>query len=402
VSGDATNSEAPSSVGIPKLLCAVTAAASTGFYRGRLAYLRQHGFEVHLASAPGAALEATGQSDGVATHTLPLKRGVSPLADLACLFRAWQLIRRLKPDIVDGGTLKGGLLLGLASAAAGVRCRVYSMYGLRLETTRGLLRRVLALSGWVACACAHKVLCISPSLKRRAIELGLTRPDKLVVIGSGSVKGITVERFALSPEVRQRTERLRQELHIPAGAPVVGFVGRLVRDKGVRELVDAWERLRPRFPTLTLLLVGPFEEGDPVDVETRQRIESTPGIVAPGPVDDVVPYFHLMDVFALPTYREGFGEVSLEAAAAGKPVVTTTATGAQDAVVDGVTGFTVPVGNAAALADAVGRLLENPESARQMGEAGRQRAIAEFQPERIFGEIEELYRGLLKRRAGNR
>jgi glycosyltransferase involved in cell wall biosynthesis len=246
----------------------------------------------------------------------------------------------------------------------------------------------------VACASSHQCLCISPSLREQAIELGLARPDKFVVIGVGSEQGISADKFAPSPKVLLQAERLRRELGIDQGVPVVGFVGRFTRDKGINELVDAYLLLKPRFPALVLLLVGSFEEGDPVDSRTRELIEAASGIVSVGWVDDVVPYYQLMYVLASPTYREGFGTVALEAAAAGKPAVTTNATGARDAVVDGVTGLIVPVGDSDALAEALGRLLENPDLARKMGEAGRRWAIAEFPRERIWHGVEELYRKL--------
>jgi lipopolysaccharide/colanic/teichoic acid biosynthesis glycosyltransferase len=378
----------------PRLLYAVTADVTTVIFRGRLAYLKQKGYDVHVVSSPGTQLDVTGQRDGVTTHALPIEREIALFADVVSFVRAWILLRRLRPDVVDAGTPKAGLLFSVAAALSGVPCRVYSLYGLRLETARGFLRWLLTQMERVACACAHECLCISPSLRERAIELRLARTEKFVVIGAGSEQGLSAERFAPSPAARQQAEQLRRELGIEPGAPVVGFVGRLVRDKGIVELVEAHFRLKPRFPSLVLILVGPFEEGDPVDKRTRRLIESTPGIVAPGMVNDVVPYYHMMDVLALPTYREGFGGVSLEAAAAGKPVVTTNATGARDAVVDGKTGLIVPVGDSGELAKALGRLLENPEHASQMGEEGRRRVIAEFPRERIWRGVEELYRKL--------
>jgi lipopolysaccharide/colanic/teichoic acid biosynthesis glycosyltransferase len=384
----------------PRLLYAVTASMSAGYFRGRLAHLMQKGFDVHLASSPGSIPEVTGQREGVTIHALRMRRSIAPLADIVSLVRVWILLRHLKPDIVDAGTPKAGLLFSAAAALSGVPCRVYTLYGLRLETTSGFLRWLLTQMERAACACAHRVICVSPSLRQRATELRLARPDKFVVIGSGSVKGVSAERFAPTPAVRQQAERLRLELGIAAGAPVVGFVGRLTRDKGIVELVDAYTLLKPRFPSLHFLLVGPFEEGDPVDVRTRQLIEATPRILAVGLVDDVIPYYHVMDVLALPTHREGFPAVAIEAAATGRPVVTTDATGAVDSVVDGDTGFIVPVGDPEALAGALGRVLENPELARRMGEAGRQRAIADFRSEVIWQGYEELYRELLSARTG--
>jgi lipopolysaccharide/colanic/teichoic acid biosynthesis glycosyltransferase len=388
----------------PRLLYAVTAPESTAFLRGRLAYLTEHGYDVHVVSSPGDGLDATGRSEGVTTHALRMQREPAPLADIVSLVRAWRLLRRLEPDIVDASTPKAGLLFSLASFLSGVPCRVYSMWGLRLETATGFLRLLLTLTERVACACAHRVECLGPSLRQLAIESKLANPKKLVVIGAGGT-GIATQAFALTPAVARQVERLRRELHIETGTPVVGYVGRLVRDKGINELVAAFMRLKQRFPRLTLLLVGQYEDADPVDTRTRRLIETTPGIVASGWVefDEVVPFYHLMDTLALPTYREGHGGVTLEASAAGKPVVTTNATGAKDTVIDGVTGFAVPVGDAEALANALGRLLENPELARQMGEAGRKWVKAEFQAERIWKGTADLYREMLsasRRRAG--
>ncbi len=409
-----------------RLVYAVTASVSTNFFRGRLKYLKERGFDVHLVSSPGKELEERGRQEGITIHSLPMRREISLANDFVSLLRAYLLIHRLKPDIVDAITPKAGLLFSIAAFLCRVPCRIYSLYGLRLETTKGVLRNLLSWLEHISCACVHKVVCVSPSLKQKVIELKITHPEKLVVIGSGGAKGVPVERFVLTPQVQAQVEYLRQKLGLTStprlchseGAqrveeflnlvptqshrsgyasnpPVIGFVGRLVRDKGIKELVEAYFLLKPRFPSLRLLLVGPFEDGDPVDPETRHLIETTPGIIVTGRVNDAVPYYYLMDVLVLPTYREGFPSVPLEAAAAGKPVVTTDATGAIDSVVDGVTGYIVPKGNAMALADAIARLLENPELAKRMGEAGRKRVIAEFQPERIWQGVEKLYRELL-------
>jgi lipopolysaccharide/colanic/teichoic acid biosynthesis glycosyltransferase len=324
-----------------------------------------------------------------------MEREIALFSDLGSLVRAGRLLHGLKPDIVDTGTPKAGLLFGIAAALNGVPCRVYTLHGLRFESTRGPMRWLLVQMERIACACAHRIVCVSPSLRQRAIDLRLARPDKFGVIASGSVFGVSAERFEHSPTIQQKAEELRLSLGIADGAPVVGFVGRLTRDKGIRELVNAYLLLKPRFPSLVLLLVGQFEEGDPVDSRTRELIGVTSGVVNVGFVEDVVPYYHIMDVLAFPTHREGFGIVSIEAAAAGKPVVATDATGVVDSVMDGVTGFTVPVGDAEALAGALGGLLASPESARQMGEAGRRWVTAEFQPERIWQGIDELYRELL-------
>jgi lipopolysaccharide/colanic/teichoic acid biosynthesis glycosyltransferase len=199
----------------------------------------------------------------------------------------------------------------------------------------------------------------------------------------------------------QRAAQIRQELEIPPEAPVIGFVGRLTKDKGISELVDAYLELRRRIPELRLLLVGEMEEGDPLPAATRRCLESEQGVLRTGFVEDPADYYHVMDVFAFPTYREGFGNVALEANAAGKPVVAFRATGAADAVVDGVTGMLVPVGDSGALARALEVVLKDRRLAAEMGSAGRERVLREFRPEMVWDAMAEEYaRGLREKEEG--
>jgi glycosyltransferase involved in cell wall biosynthesis len=185
------------------------------------------------------------------------------------------------------------------------------------------------------------------------------------------------------------------ELNISPGSQVVGFVGRLTHDKGIVELVRAFSRLRETFCALRLLLVGDFEEGDPLPADVRREIEANRNIIRTGFVTEATVYYHLMDVLALPTYREGFPNAVLEAHAAGKPVVATRATGVADAVVDGVTGITVPVGDAESLAKGLELLLTNKDLAAGMGSAGRERVRREFQQEKIWRALAREYSQLL-------
>jgi glycosyltransferase involved in cell wall biosynthesis len=176
----------------------------------------------------------------------------------------------------------------------------------------------------------------------------------------------------------------------------VGFVGRLTRDKGIPELLDAYDRLRPEFPDVWLLLVGGYEDGDPLDPLLRKRIEIEPNILRSGFVERVEAYYQVMNVLVLPTYREGFGNVILEAHAAGKPVVATRATGVVDAVVDTVTGILVPVGDAQGLANALSFVLKDKALAARMGNAGRERVLSEFRQELIWEALLEEYRTILR------
>jgi len=373
----------------------VTASVSVRFLEGRPGYFAGKGYEVTVVSSPGEELRKA-QREGVRTVAVEMAREISPLRDLVSFWGLVRVMRRLRPAITNVATPKAGLLGGVAAWLCGVPCRYYTLLGLRCETTMGLKREVLIAAERIACACAHRVICVSESMRQKAIELGLVEASRTVVLASGSYNGTEPERFAPTTEALRRGGQMREKLGIPANAPVVGFVGRLTKDKGINELVKAYCELRKEMAELRLLLVGEMEEGDPLTARTRWLLENEPGIVRTGFVEDPADYYHLLDVFAFPTYREGFGNVALEANAAGKPVVAAGATGVVDAVVDGVTGLLVPVGDARALAGALKKVIEDPGMAAALGSAGRERVVRQFWRERVWEALEQQYAGMLE------
>lgn len=386
----------------PRVAHVVTSAPTTRLMVGQLRALREAGFEVTLISAPGPDLDQTAEQEGVASRAVPMEREMALWKDSVSLWRLWRLLRELRPSLVNVGTTKAGLLGGIAAWLAGVPCRVYTLHGLRLETTRGAKRRLLTWCEKLSCRLAHRVLCVSESVRTRAVELGLTPRDKAVVLGAGSFNGIDAARFAPTPERARSAAALREKLGIPPGAPVIGFVGRVTRDKGVTELVKAYLLVRARLPEARLLVLGHFETGDPIPKETRHFLERDAGVICLGHVPDPSRYYQVMEVLALPTYREGFPTVALEASAAAKPVVTTCATGACDAVVEGVTGLKVPVGEVKALAEALLRVLQDPELAQRLGRQGRARILRDFRQAQLWEELASLYSQLLERRGARR
>ena len=380
----------------PHIVVGITHPQTCLVLGGRLRALREAGFRVTLISSPGELLDRTAAKEGVEPVALPMRRVIAPVADLVSLARLWWLLRRLKPNLTEFSTPKAGLLGTLAARAAGVPRRVYMLRGLKLETCAGFKRRILLAAERLTSACAHVVLCNSGSLRAQAQAMGLAPAGKLRLLGAGSSNGVDLERF--SPG----TSEVRKRLGLPREAPVVGFVGRMTRDKGLPELIDAFDSILEAEPAAHLLLVGWFDASeDALNAGLRARIEHHPRIHLTGFVDDTAPYYRAMNMMVLPTRREGFPNAALEAAATGIPVITTLCTGSCDAVVPEVTGFLIPPGYPEAISEAVLTLLRNPERCRRMGKAARAWVLEHFVTERVLGLTVGFYKSLLAESAAD-
>lgn len=379
----------------PRLVVAVTASKSTALLDGQLAFMRERGFDVYLLCAGDEKARDFCEREGARLLDVPMRREVSPFSDLRALLEIVRALRRTRPAVVNAGTPKAGLLVTVGAWLSRVPCRVYTLRGLRLETTSGGLRAALGLCERIACRLADRVVCISPSLLARCRELGLFPEGKGKVLGDGSGNGVDTERFARTPENERRARQLRVRLGIQSGARVVGFVGRVVRDKGIRELVEAWLLLRERYPDLHLLVVGPFEGGDPIPTATRRVLESDRRIHLTGHLEDLPPAYAALDILVVPTHREGFGNVFIEAAAMEVPAVGTRVVGCVDAVADGVTGTLVPPRDPPALARAIRAYLDRPELAASQGRQGRERVLRSFRRETVWQNLFDEYVALL-------
>jgi glycosyltransferase involved in cell wall biosynthesis len=384
---------------MPRLVYIMTSAPSAMFLRGQLTYMRERGFDVVVISASGDRLRLIREREKVGTITVPMERELSPLKDLVSLLRLYTVLRRLRPAIVNAGTPKAGLLGMIAACAAGVPVRIYFLLGLRLETTHGVKRFVLGVAERCASAFAHRVICDSESLRRLYVKLGYTTEAKTCVPKKGSPNGIFVDEIAETQPVQARARTLRARLRIPDRAPVVGFAGRLTRDKGVPELLDAFDLILASFPDACLLMLGDFEEGDPIPKSYLKRLYCHPRVIMTGYVSDPASYYRIMDVVAFPSYREGLAGPPLEAALVAEiPTVAFEATGTVDAVCDGVTGTIVPLGDVTSFTRALERYLRNDLLRREHGEAGRKYVLRHFSPEIVNGAIYEEYMRLLKAR----
>lgn len=376
------------------ILFAVTSSVSLGFLRGHVGLLSGRGWRTGVSAAPTTPgqLQTFAAQEQASAFPVPMEREISLGADLRALVTMYRTLRTFRPTVTNVGTPKAGLIGGLAATAARVPVRIYTLHGLRMETAQGNKRRLLQTTERLAMASAHRIVCVSPSLRDRVHELGLAPAHKTVVLGAGSPNGVRPP----PPADTAATATHRKRLGLKEAQPVIGFVGRFTRDKGMAELMQAFGEVRRSVPEAALLLIGDYEAGDPVAPEVRNLIEQTPGVVRTGFVPDVYPYYPLMSVLALPTYREGFPTVALEASAFGLPLVTTDATGARDAVQDGVTGWRVPVGDASALASALSAALTDSAEARRRGEAGRAWVLEHFNPEAVQERWAAYYDELLR------
>lgn len=365
---------------------------------GQLGYMRERGFDVTVITAPGELLSRAAEREGVRAVAVPMTRELSPLADAVALARLTRELRRLKPAIVNAGTPKAGLLGVAAARLAGVPIVVYLLRGLRFEGATGARRLLLAATEHLTGGLADRVFANSQSLSARYRALGCAPRDKIWVPAAGSSNGVDVERFAVAAETRAWARAERKRRGIAEDDWVIGFVGRLVRDKGILELTQAFRSASARAPNLRLLLVGDHDATDPLPDDVRRFIAEDGRVVCTGFADDPSRYYALMDLFAFPSVREGFPNAVLEAAAAALPVVAFRATGTVDAVVDGVTGRLLEQGDVVGLAEAWLSYLQRPQLREQHGQAGRQRVETGFRREVVWAELEREYRRLLASR----
>ncbi|MDR2997029.1 MAG: glycosyltransferase family 4 protein [Microbacterium sp.] len=365
------------------------------FMRGYVEFLSQSGYDVMLVADDLSALREPMSDRGVRTMSVPMERDPAPLKDLVSLIRMMRLIARARPDAVVYATPKASLLASIAARLFGVPARVYALWGIRFETAQGAERVLYRGIERMIATSSTAVVANSASLAARAAELGVTGADRVVVLGEGSSHGVDSKRFsrrAQLPEIDAATARFLADHE----GITLGFVGRLHPDKGIDTLMAAASRLTAQGEAVRVILVG-GEEGADVEIPPGVAVHLT------GEVPDVRPYLDVFDVLVLMSRREGFPNVVLEAASMEVPAIVSDATGCVDSVLDGVTGYVVPTGDADALGSAIAELAGDPAGLRALGVAARDRAVKSFDPEYVWRLSEEHLRSQLERgRRGRR
>lgn len=373
-----------------KLIRMTAHSQTLGLLKGQLGFLQQY-MDVILVAKDTGDLQQLAENEGVECRDVDMHREISLVNDLKSLFTLIRLFRKERPDIVHANTPKGALLGLLAAKIVGVPKRVYNVNGLRFETTAGNLRRLLITMEKLTCACATKVIPqsngVAAVVKREHIT---KKPMKVILNGSGN--GVDVEQFnPNNVEVRTRATEIKNGF---TGIDFV-FVGRLVGDKGVNELVEAFDLLSEEMPDVRLHLVGPREENlDPISEKSSRIITSNPRILEHGRQSDVRPYLAVADVFVLPSYREGFPNVVLEAAAMGLPCIVSDVNGATDAIHNNVNGLIIPKRDTNALYEAMRHLAKDKILRGAMASVARSMVKKRFNRPDVWHATLEMYRNL--------
>lgn len=372
----------------PTILYLVTHEFSSYLFRGQLDHVAAAGFDVVVGCGTDDGQPSRRFDSSARTFALPYTREPSPLGDVRALVRTIQAIRRIRPDVVNVSTPKASVIGAISAYVCRVPNRVWVVRGFRFETTGGMKRRLLRSLDVLAARCSTAVIFNSPSLRTFAVSEGVVQPGVGGILGCGSGNGVDVDRYAQSLP----RGAARRRFGVPDEAPVLGFVGRLTRDKGIEDTLAVFDDVRSDYPGTRLLLLGQFESGDPLPIAVAERIESDPDVVFHDWVEDPSDVYRAMDVLIFPSRREGLPNVPMEAQSSGTPVVGYAATGTVDAVENGVGGVLVTVGDRRALSAATLDLMGDQRTRDLMGAAGSAWVAARFARSLVWSDLVALYR----------
>ena len=358
-----------------RIIRACTVPQSLGFVKGMLPDMGKK-YEVVLVSSPGEQMDEIAKEYGVREITVPMERHISLVKDLKALMKMIGVFRREKPTMVHSMTPKAGLLCMVAGWLTRVPVRVHTFTGLVWPTSTGLKRRILMATDWLTCACASHVIPEGEGVKNDLLNNGITKKP-LKVLGYGNVMGVDMNRFSRRPEVMKIAEGIRNE-------SIFTFVtvGRIVRDKGINEMIAAFQKLQETDKNVRLILIGDYEDQlDPISVDSRKAINDNKGIEAVGRKggDELLAYYVAADCFVSASYREGFPNTVLEAGAMGLPCIVTDINGSREIIKDGENGMIVPPQDAESLYKAMKIMLTSKVERENMANKARKMIADRFE-----------------------
>ena len=375
----------------PKLIRTSTVSMSLDYLlKGQLSFLQNY-YEVIAVSGNDIHLEEVAQREKVKTISVVMQRNISPLKDLLSLWNLYVLFKKEKPLIVHSITPKAGLLTMTAGFFAGVPIRIHTFTGLIFPSKTGLLKRLLILMDKLLCKFATHVYPEGNGVKQDLIYFGITRKP-LKVIANGNVNGIDTDYFNNNNLSELENQTLKNALGINSNDFVFIFVGRLVGDKGINELITAFKKFNST-DAIKLLLVGPFEqELDPLLVETLHEIKVNVNIISVGFQKEVRSYFAIADALVFPSYREGFPNVVLQAGAMNLPCIVTDINGSNEIISDGINGIIIPAKNNLKLYEVMLKLVNDTLLRENLQKHSREMIVSRFEQKMVWEAILEEYK----------
>ncbi|OUR90669.1 glycosyltransferase family 1 protein [Flavobacteriales bacterium 34_180_T64] len=362
--------------------------------KGQHRFMSQY-FEVIGVSSAGDALHEVRQNEGIETKAIEMTRTITPIKDLKATYLLYKLFKKEKPHIVHTHTPKAGTVGMLAAKLAGVPHRFHTIAGLPLLEVTGAKRKLLDVVEKFTYSCATQILPNSYGLEKIILKNNYTKASKLNVIGKGSSNGIDTNHYDQKLVGFQQREDLKKELQILDNDLVFIFIGRIVKDKGINELVQAFNILSKSNANTKLLLVGPRENHlDPLLQATETLILENKQIVAVGVIKDIRPYVAISHVLTFPSYREGFPNVVLQASCMELPCIVSNINGCNEIIEDYKNGIIIPVKNVQALTDAMQYMIDNPDKRNAMVAHTRLRIIECYQREYVWNELLRTYKSL--------
>ena len=357
------------------------------FCMGQLKMLSQY-YEVIAVSSPDKELKIIHDREGVRTIAVAMERHISIFKDICSLLNMIKVFRRERPDIVHSMTPKAGLISMLAARITGVPVRMHTYTGLVFPTETGMKQKILIWMDRLLCACATYINPEGKGVMNDLIKFGITKKP-LHIIANGNVRGINMDVYSRNEDVMKKAETLRDDSRF-----TFCFVGRLVGDKGLNELVAAFEQLKKDgVKNIRLLMVGPKEEQlDPLKAETVDMMNGDDDIILCGMQTDVRAYYAASNAFVFPSYREGFPNTVLEAGAMGLPAIVTDINGCNEIITNDVNGVIIPSHSEKALYDAMKYFVENNGKIKEMGVNARRVIETKFEQKMIWAELLKVYK----------
>lgn len=363
--------------------------------KGQHRFMSENGYEVLGVSSEGNALHDVHENEGVRVVALEMTRTISLFKDLKALWGFYRLCKKEKPLIVHSHTPKAGIVGMLGAKLAGVPIKLHTVAGLPLMEATGLKRKVLDIVEKLTYSCANMVYPNSKGLYDFILNNRFTNKEKLKVIANGSSNGIDTSFFDPQQISLEQQSQLKEDLNISVSDFVFVFVGRLVKDKGINELVSAFSNLKGH--NAKLLLVGTFEEElDPLLPETLNDIESNNNILSVGWQSDVRPYLAIANALVFPSYREGFPNVVMQAGAMGLPSIVTDINGCNEIIIDNENGVIIPPKDENKLFEAMLSFIDNPFMVERMASNSRKLIVDRYEQRVVWNALLEEYRRLEK------